>query len=423
MRVLAISVGVVLIGLAVVDTMGTLVATRIQTRRWWPTAVLYRYSWPLWRAFGKNIDDEDQREAFLSIYGPLSLLTLLIFWVTMQVMGWGLVWWGLRDGIHTIDSLLESVYYAGIGFFTVGFGDVVPVASAPRILVLVEAFFGLTTMALLIGFLPTLFAAYSTREELVSTLDDLSGTRVTPLGMLEAYSRGGDLTALYEMFERWEMWTASVLESHSSYPMLMLFRSKQSGQSWIAASVIVTETAALCLSMIDGPPDPRALRLCRRTAQTAARLEERHLARGRSPSTRRRQIPEERLRAIYERMGELGYERRPYEEMRARLDAWHDAYMPHLAGTGRPPADRARVPPPTRRSSLCPTTDPLRWFSWRNGPSEAPTRQENRARVTRWRRWRRRAGRGCAPRTRPCSSAGRAGRRSRRCPTRRSARG
>lgn len=331
MRVLAISVGVVLIGLAVVDTMGTLVATRIQTRRWWPTAVLYRYSWPLWRAFGKNIDDEDQREAFLSIYGPLSLLTLLIFWVTMQVMGWGLVWWGLRDGIHTIDSLLESVYYAGIGFFTVGFGDVVPVASAPRILVLVEAFFGLTTMALLIGFLPTLFAAYSTREELVSTLDDLSGTRVTPLGMLEAYARGGDLTALYEMFERWEMWTASVLESHSSYPMLMLFRSKQSGQSWIAASVIVTETAALCLSMIDGPPDPRALRLCRRTAQTAARLESAISLGGAAPPRADISFPEERLRVIYERMGELGFERRPYEEMRARLEAWHDAYMPHLA--------------------------------------------------------------------------------------------
>ena len=52
---------------------------------------------------------------------------------------------------------------------------------------LVEAFFGLMTMALLIGFLPTLFAAYSTREELVSTLDDLSGERVTPLGLLEAY--------------------------------------------------------------------------------------------------------------------------------------------------------------------------------------------------------------------------------------------
>ena len=187
MRVISVIAGTILIVVAVVDTVGTLVATRIQTRRWWPTAVLYRYSWPMWRAFGRKIDDEDRREGFLSIYGPLSLLTLLVFWVTMQVIGWGLVWWGYRSGIHTIDSLLESIYYAGVGFFTVGFGDVVPVASAPRVLVLVEAFFGVTTMALLIGFMPTLFAAYSTREELVSTLDDLSGQRVTPLGLLEAY--------------------------------------------------------------------------------------------------------------------------------------------------------------------------------------------------------------------------------------------
>ncbi len=174
-----------------VDTVGTLVATRIQTRRWWPTAVLYRYSWPMWRAFGKNIDDEDRREGFLSIYGPLSLLTLLIFWVTMQVIGWGLVWWGYRTASTRSIRCSSRSTTPAIGFFTVGFGDVVPVASAPRILVLVEAFFGLTTMALLIGFLPTLFAAYSTREELVSTLDDLSGTSVTPLGMLEAYARDG----------------------------------------------------------------------------------------------------------------------------------------------------------------------------------------------------------------------------------------
>ena len=42
-------------------------------------------------------------------------------------------------------------------------------------------------------------------------------------------------------------------------------------------------------------------------------------------------FPEERLRAIYDRLGELGFERRPYEEVRTRLDAWHNAYVPHLA--------------------------------------------------------------------------------------------
>ena len=331
MRVLAVSLGTIVIGIAVIDTVGTLVATRIQTRKWWPTALLYRYTWPAWRAMAKRVDDEDRREAFLSIYGPLSLLLLLIVWVTMQVLGWGLVWWGLRNGIQTLDSLLESVYYAGIGFFTVGFGDVIPIASAPRILVLLEAFFGLTTMALLIGFIPTAFAAYSTREELVSTLDDLSGERVTPLGMLEAYARGGDATELYQMFERWEAWTASVLESHSSYPMLMTFRSKQPGQSWIAASFIVTETAALCVSIIEGPPDHRALKLCRRTAQLAGRLENAIALEGIIGSRTPLEIPEDRLQVIYDTMGELGFDRRPYDEVRRRIDTWHRAYLPSMS--------------------------------------------------------------------------------------------
>ena len=187
-----------------------------------------------------------------------------------------------------------------------------------------------TTMALLIGFLPTLFAAYSTREELVSTLDDLTGDRVTPLGMLDAYTRDGDARELDSQFERWEEWTASVLESHSSYPMLMMFRSKQSGQSWIAAMVIVTETAALCISIIDEPPDARALRLCRRTAQTVVRLRGALIEEGVTVETEPLGLPEERLQAIYDKFGELGFPRRPFGEARERLDRWHEAYVPEL---------------------------------------------------------------------------------------------
>ncbi len=130
----------------------------------------------MWRAFAKKIDDEDRREAV-----PVDLRAGVAPHAARLLGDHA----GHRLGARVVglcatastrsSSLLESMYYAGIGFFTVGFGDVVPVASAPRILVLVEAFFGLTTMALLIGFMPTFFAAYSTREELVSTLDDLSG--------------------------------------------------------------------------------------------------------------------------------------------------------------------------------------------------------------------------------------------------------
>ena len=95
-------------------------------------------------------------------YGPLSLLGLLVTWVVLLVAGRG--WWGLRSAVTGVDGYLDAVYFAGVGFFTVGFGDLVPTGGLARLLVLVEAFMGLVTMALVIGYLPTLYGAYSRRE-------------------------------------------------------------------------------------------------------------------------------------------------------------------------------------------------------------------------------------------------------------------
>ena len=41
-------------------------------------------------------------------------------------------------------------------------------------------------------------------------------------------------------------------------------------------------------------------------------------------------FPEERLQAIYDKFGELGFPRRPFAEARERLDRWHEAYIPEL---------------------------------------------------------------------------------------------
>ena len=90
----------------------------------------------------------ERREEFLGLYGPLSLLGLLVLWVVLLVAGWGAVWWGLRPAVSGVGSYLDAVYFAGVGFFTVGFGDVLPTGGLARLLVLVEAFMGLVTMAL-----------------------------------------------------------------------------------------------------------------------------------------------------------------------------------------------------------------------------------------------------------------------------------
>jgi hypothetical protein len=170
-KLLLLLAGAALVLAAATDAVSTLVTTQRRSSRLWPTYVFYRRTWRLWRALGRRIASERGRERLLAVYGPLSLLGLLVVWVLLLLAGWGLVWWMLREELSGVGGYLDAVYFAGVGFFTVGFGDVVP-----------QAFMGLVTIALVIGYLPTLFGAYSRREAKLLTLDDLSEEHTTSTG-------------------------------------------------------------------------------------------------------------------------------------------------------------------------------------------------------------------------------------------------
>ena len=212
-EVLAVLAGLALVLVTGGDAVSTLVTTRRRHGQRWPTPVYYRWSWRAWRAIGRRGSPE-RRESFLGIYGPLSLLGLLVFWVTLLVAGWGAVWWGLRSAVSGVHSYLDAVYFAGVGFFTVGFGDLLPTGGLARLLVIVEAFMGLLTMALLIGYLPTLYGAYSRRELQLLALDDLLDEPTTPVGFLEASYANGGLQGVAAAFADWERWCDDVFDTH-----------------------------------------------------------------------------------------------------------------------------------------------------------------------------------------------------------------
>lgn len=66
------------------------------------------------------------------------------------------------------------------------------------------------------------------------------------------WAPGGDVERLYRFFGEWEAWTADILESHVSYPMLALFRSQHAGQSWITALGVVLDSATLTCAVVPG---------------------------------------------------------------------------------------------------------------------------------------------------------------------------
>jgi hypothetical protein len=328
-EVLAVVAGLTLVLATASDAVSTLVTTRRRPGRFWPTPVFYRQTWRAWMAVGRRARPE-LREGFLGIYGPLSLLGLLVLWVLLLVAGWGAVWWGLRSRTSGIDGYIDAVYFAGVGFLTVGFGDIVPTGDLARLLVLVEAFMGLVTMALVIGYLPTLYGAYSRREVQLLALDDLSDEAVTPLGFLEACHASGGAEAVAAMFAEWERWCDDVYDSHTAYPMLALFRSRQPGQHWLTALAVVMDAAAICVAAIDTSQAGPAARLLRRGTRLVQNLRGLPAIGVEDAEPEASSADEERFRTGYQRLAALGVPLHPYEQAWNDLRRLRAGFMPPL---------------------------------------------------------------------------------------------
>ena len=249
--------GVLLIAGILWDVFETIVLPRRVTRRIRPTRLFYRFTWRPWWFSARAIRNKKRRETLLAIYGPLSLLALLTFWALSVIVGFALLHWaiGSRVGLSNHDStFLIDFYYSGTTFFTLGLGDVAPISAAARVLTVVEASVGFGMLALVIGYLPVVYQAFSRRDVNISMLDARAGTPPTAVEILRRHQEAQAMQSLDEWLRDWEMWAADLMESHLSYPVLCFFRSQHDNQSWLAALSTVLDTCSLVMVGIDGVP-------------------------------------------------------------------------------------------------------------------------------------------------------------------------
>lgn len=248
-------VGVVLIAIGLWDVFETIVLPRRVTRRVRLTRLFYRFTWKPWSAIAHTIQKKHKRrEIFLSIFGPLSLLALLMVWALTVVVGFAMIHWALgsRIGVMTDRSFYTDLYYSGTTFFTLGLGDITPVGGAARAITVLEASIGFGMLALVIGYLPVLYQAFSRREVNISMLDARAGTPPTASELLRRHQEAQSMASLDQWLRDWEMWAADLMESHLSYPVLCFFRSQHDNQSWLAALSTVLDVCSLVMVGIDG---------------------------------------------------------------------------------------------------------------------------------------------------------------------------
>ena len=59
---------------------------------------------------------------------------------------------------------------------------------------------------------------------------------------------------MIQLLIEWERWSAEILESHVSYPILCYYRSQHDNQNWLSALVAILDSCALLITIVEGKP-------------------------------------------------------------------------------------------------------------------------------------------------------------------------
>jgi hypothetical protein len=247
MRLLAVVLGVTLLVIVLRDAFETIVLPRRVRRRFQLTRIFYWVTWAPWRGAARRLRGGFTEHA-LGWFGPFSVLLLLAFWAASIIVGFGLIQWGIGGGIvrgGDLVNLSETFYFSASTFFTLGLGDVAPITPIAKVLGVSEAGLGFAFLAIVVGYLPVMYQAFSRREQVISLMDARAGSPPAAGELLRRHGDDPDHRRLEILLVDWERWSAEVLESHLSYTALAYFRSQHGNQSWLATLAVVLDTSAI----------------------------------------------------------------------------------------------------------------------------------------------------------------------------------
>jgi hypothetical protein len=221
----------------------------------------------VYRTITRGMNDYTNRDRWLATQASTTILAQLVAWLCLFYVGFALLL-APFDG-----SVGHAFAQAGSSLFTLGYAG--PDSASLTAIDYVAAATGMIVVALQIGYLPTLYAAFNRRETEVTLLVSRAGSPPwgpeilarTRFGIPE----GGVGIDMGDFYGDWERWSADLSESHTNYPILTRFRSPHELSSWLVAQLAVLDSAALWLSLSPSTVPTIQARLCLRMGFTALR--------------------------------------------------------------------------------------------------------------------------------------------------------
>ncbi|HKM55410.1 MAG TPA: potassium channel family protein [Isosphaeraceae bacterium] len=237
------------------DGFATIILPRTVTPKRRLSGRFYRWSWRFWATVGRRVRDPDSRLSFLAVYGPLSIVLLLVLWAGLMIVAFTLIYHGLGPRFQAAAGSISFgtlLYMSASTFLTLGLGDVTSPDSIARLFILLEAGTGYIFLALMITYMPVLHQAYGAREVHNLLIHSRAGHPPSAIKLLHRYSGTDRAEILRGNLREAERWMAETLQSHLSHPVLSFYRAQHWGQSWLVSLTTVLDACALLIAGGDG---------------------------------------------------------------------------------------------------------------------------------------------------------------------------
>ena len=208
-----------------------------------------RHTFRLFRLAAVHIKSDAARDAIMAYYAPISVMLLPLTWVILLILGFTMMFWAVG-----VSSLGTALSLSGASITTAGF--LAPKGVAQTTLYIISGGIGLGIVGLFITFLPTVYAIYSQREEVVTRIAFRFGAPPSGVQVLEQSYRLGLAQELDDFWHTWEDWFSDMAETHISNTAVIFYRSSQPGTSWITTAGAILDASALFSSTMDRQDGP-----------------------------------------------------------------------------------------------------------------------------------------------------------------------
>jgi hypothetical protein len=268
-RGLAVVVGLSLLWAAIMAAVGVMLVPRPSNQRLavWVSGACH----VVFRTIAHRARNYVQLDRYLAVQGPATVLLYLALFLFIFVGAFSFIFYGV-----TGCAPLEAFYRSGSSMSTLGVVN----ASGPGALTVmfVAAFCGTTVISVFIGFLLTLYTAYTARETYMSKIALSVGEpgwgpeTVARLRRLEGALTDDEVADCVQ-------WICAMRVSQYIYPLLNHFRSPVRNRHWVATLLAVLDATAIRAAAIEGKISTSSARLLAQGTQAFLSLKDSELSR------------------------------------------------------------------------------------------------------------------------------------------------